>query len=78
MTQCNEARLAARSFARCHLAVLSREVLEWRNSGILQQNGTMNKLVELCQPIWPLDTTQQAERIVIELALQKAAEADDK
>lgn len=68
-------RLKAKEFTEENLAQCSREIVEWRRTGILR-DGKVRELETIVEEMGLDDSTRQAEGFVIQAALEVAAKSD--
>lgn len=68
-------RLKAKEFAEKNLAQCSKEIVEWRRTGILR-DGKVRELEAIVEEMGLDDSTRQAEGFVIQAALEVAAKSD--
>lgn len=66
-------RQIAKEFAEKNLVELCANVIYWRKEGRLPDECVFNRLAELCAAYAADDEFQEAERLVIPLALEKVA-----
>lgn len=70
----NDNSLAARAFLRENLAILAADVLAWRKQSALPCGSKVHELASLCIPFASEgEEYQDAQRLIIHLALQNAA-----
>ncbi|KXS55261.1 MAG: hypothetical protein AWU57_360 [Marinobacter sp. T13-3] len=62
----------AKTFAEQNLTQCSREIVEWRRTGILR-DGKLRELEAIVEKMGLDDSTRQAEGFVIQAALERAA-----
>lgn len=67
--------LKAKAFAENNLAQCSREIVEWRRTGILR-DGKVRELETIVEQLGLDDATRQAEGFVVQAALEAAAQSD--
>lgn len=65
----------AKLFAEQNLPQCSREIVEWRRTGILR-DGKVRELEAIVEEMGLDDSTRQAEGFVIQAALEVAAKSD--
>lgn len=68
----------SRRFAEANVATLSTDLLAWHRQGTLPEGCLFHKLAELCRETSTEadDEYQQAETLVVRVALEQAAYAD--